>query len=294
MINEPRTYRRPPIQLILIIAMLVIFSIGLLIAGFQIGYYLLIPFALLLGIIFLTLVYSMTQKTIISDDGISTSTLWGAKSLRWSEVNRVAGRGNGIKLHNFDGDVTVIPSSQLPGYEEVVEWIGIKRPDLFNPMEYGEMRRGTSVPILLVAMAFLLFSTLMVFGRAFSHTSQTPEILFMPMFLVVIIFIVFLGLVLSSPQSMILDGKNLFIKYLFSEKTLPADEIEAVELRFTQTRNGKNYFVMLTRKNGKALRISGLNPGPSIVYLVLKNWHKKNVEIGQPSQQNFYTPTTFH
>ena len=281
MINEPHTYRRPPIQLILAIAMLVIISIGMFAAGSQIGYYFLIPFALFLGIVFLTMLYSMTQKTTISDDGISAQTFMGEKSLRWGEVHHISGRGNGIKLHNFDGDVAVVPSSQLPGYEEVVEWIGIKRPDLFNPLEHGEMKRGLSVSILLVALALPLFSTLFVFGKALYRTPQAPEILFMPMFLVLIIFIVLLGLILFSPQSMNLDGKKLFVKYLLSEKTLPADEVASVELRYTQTRNGKNYFIMLTRKNGKALRISGLNPSLPIVYLVLKNWHKKNAEFGR-------------
>jgi hypothetical protein len=108
----------------------------------------------------------------------------------------------------------------------------------------------------------------------------------MPLLFIVIIFIVFFVVTLFQPQSVTLDGKSLRLKYLSGEKTLLADEIVSVELRFTQTRNGKNYFVLLTQTNRKSLRISGLNPSLPIVYLVLKNWHKKNSIIGLTTQQN--------
>jgi hypothetical protein len=286
MINEPRIYRRSPIQLIVIIVLLGIFSIGFLTTISQIGYVFLIPFAIFLGIVLLTVLNSMTQKTTISDDGISTQNFLGGKSLRWNEINRVSGRGYVIKLHNFDGDMTVFPSPQLPGYEEVVDWIGIKRPDLFNPLEYGEIKRGWLGLVPLVVLALVLAGTFVGFGIAFSKTPQSPDILYMPMFFVAIIFIVFLGLSLFSPQLLTLDGKSLFVKYLFGEKTLMADEITSVELRYTQTRNGKSYFILLTQTNRKSLRISGLSLSLPIVYLVLKNWHKKNAAIGLTNQQN--------
>jgi hypothetical protein len=285
MINEPRTYRHSPIQLILVIILLGIFSIGALMAISQAGYIFLIPFALFLGIIFLTVLYSMTQKTIISDDGISAQTIFGEKPLRWSEISRVSGRGYAIKLHNFDGDVTVAPSPQLPGYEEVVEWIGIKRPDLFDPLEYGEMKRGMPALALIVALMVVLIGVAVVFGLLYLSTPETSMSIFMPLIFIIIIFIVFFVVILFQPQSVTLDGKSLCLKYLFGEKTLLADEISSVELRFTQTRNGKNYFVLLTQTNKKSLRISGLNLGLPIVYLTLKNWHKKNT-IGLTTQQN--------
>jgi hypothetical protein len=92
----------------------------------------------------------------------------------------------------------------------------------------------------------------------------------------VIIAAIFFGVAFSSPQSVTIDGRSLFIKYLFSEKTLPANEIASVGLSFTQTRNGKNYFVALNLMDKKIVRISGLNPSLPVVYLVLKNWHRKN------------------
>jgi hypothetical protein len=188
MINEPRTYRHSSIQLILVIVLLGILSISFLAAISQIGYIFLIPFALFLGIIFLTALYSMTQKTILSDDGISTHTIFGGKSLRWSEISRVSGRGHAIKLHNFDGDMMVVPSPQLPGYEEVVEWIGIKRPDLFNPLEYGEMKKNWLTLASLVVLTFSFVSVFVGLGISLSRSPRIPDIVFLPLILSAVIF----------------------------------------------------------------------------------------------------------
>lgn len=273
--NEPKVYQHKPFQLILLIILFIFLIVFLF---FNIGMdetYILIPFGIFLGLMFLISLYSMTVKTIISDTEISTQSILGTKSLSWGEISRVSGRGNAIKLHNMDGDVTVTPSQQLPGYDQVIEWIGAKRPDLFDPLVYGEMKKGWFIlfPAVLIVVLFiagLLGSGLMLFNR-----SETPVTIFMPLLFITVIALVFFGVVLSSPQSVMLDGKSLLVKYFFSEKTLLADEIASVELRFTQTKNGKNYFVQLNQTNKKSLRISGLNISLPIVYLVLKNWHGK-------------------
>ncbi|MBV5350438.1 hypothetical protein JZU71_04760, partial [bacterium] len=123
----------------------------------------------------------------------------GGKSLRWSEISRVSGRGYGIKLHNFDGDVAVAPSPQLHGYEEVVEWIGIKRPDLFNPLEYSEMKRGVSTLALIIALVVFLVVGLLVAGTLYFYNTESSMNIFSPLFMIVIIAIVFFGITLSQP-----------------------------------------------------------------------------------------------
>jgi hypothetical protein len=286
MINEPRIYRRSPIQFILVMVVLVIFGIGILTTFPRTEYIALILFALIIGAAFISALYTMTQKTAISDDGISAQTIFGGKSLRWGEISRVSGRGYRIKLHNFDGDVTVTPSAQLPGYEEVVEWIGIKRPDLFNPLEYGEMKRSMSGLVLLVIFMLVLLGAGVALGLLYFSEPGTPVAAFTPLLFIAVVFIVFLGITLFQPQSLTLEGKSLRVKYLFNERTLLADEIASIDLRYSQSRNGKSYFVQLSQTNKKTVRISGLSPSLPIVYLVLKNWHGKNSAIGLTIQRN--------
>ena len=175
--------------------------------------------------------------------------------------------------------MTISPSPQLPGYPEVVEWIGLKRSDLFNPQEYSEMAKSWLNTILMPVMGLLII------GIGFFAYTQASDILF-PFLIFGIIGLIFIGTPLVSAQAVAIQGSSIVIGYLFNQKTLPADEIASIDLRFTQTRNGKNYFIAINLVNRKTIRVSGLNPNLPVVYLVLRNWHKKNLASGQTIQQN--------
>jgi hypothetical protein len=107
-----------------------------------------------------------------------------------------------------------------------------------------------------------------------------------PLIVLFVIIAVFVGMAFFQPRSVILDGKSMSIKYLLSEKTLLADEIQNVQFTFQQSRNGKIYFVLLHLANRKTVRISGLKLSVPILYHVLKNWHKNNPQIRQTNQRN--------
>jgi hypothetical protein len=277
MLNEPRTYHHSPFQIGLIVLVFGILGVFLLTTIGRADYQVLIPLAGFFGIIFLTILYSMIKMTVLSDDEISTQTVLGAKSLRWSEISRVSGGGYAIKLHNFDGDVTVAPSPQLPGYEEVVEWIGIRRPDLFNPLEYGKMAKSWAGMISLPVIGLLII------GMGFFILTQANDT-FVPFVILIIVGVVVIGTTFTTPQSLMIDGKSLLVKYLLNQKTLLADEIQFVELKHQSSRNGKVYFILLNLISKKSVRISGISPNLPVVYLVLKNWHKKNTTIGLTNQ----------
>jgi hypothetical protein len=275
--NEPRVYKNSPFVFGLLIVMFVVLFGAIFFTGGDIGFsnlIVMIPFALVFGFLFIFLVFTATAQTIISNEEISTKNLLGTKSLTWSQINRVSGRGYRIKLHNFDGDVTVAPSPQLPGYNEVIEWIGVKRPDLFNPQEYSEMKKSWLNTILTPMIGLLII------GIGFFAYTQASDTFF-PFLIFIIIGLVFIGMPLASPQAVTIQGNSILLGYLFNQKTLPANEIVSIDLRFTQTRNGKNYFIAINLVNRKTIRVSGLSPNLPVAYLVLKNWHKKNVPSGQ-------------
>jgi len=273
MLNEPRTYRNSPFQIGLIVVVFGLLGFGVLVAIDQSDYLYLIPIAGFFGLVLLIILYSMTAKTTISDNEISSQTFLGTKRLAWNEISRISGSGNGIKLHNNFGDVTVVPRPNLPGYDEVVNWIGVKRPDLFNQMEYNVMSRNWLNTILFPVLGLVFI------GFGLFTIDQSSDSLF-SFLLFLIIGMVFIGMIFTTPQSITIDGKSLLIKYLLSQRALPVEEIASIDLRYTQTRNGKNYFIAITLKNKKTVRVSGLAPSLPIVYLVLKNWHRKNAAIG--------------
>jgi hypothetical protein len=217
-------------------------------------------------------------KLTISDDEISVQNLLGTKSLRWTEVARASGRGYTIKLSDHDEDVTLSVSPQLPGYEEIVEFIGMKRPEIFNPNEYSEMKRGLGVFV----MAFLVIGVIVGASVVFVYlTMDSPDVSaveYIPLLVFVIVTLVLGGVILSVPRSLTLEGNTMNLKYLFSERSLRADEISRIQLSYTQSRNGKHYYIALHLTNRKTIRLSGLGISLPVAYLVLKTWHRNHTQ----------------
>lgn len=270
MLNEPRTYRHPSFQFGLLFLVFGALAVGLFATWDGADRISTISIAAFFLLVFFFSLYSLTLKTTISNEEISTQSLFGTRTLNWAEINHVSGRGYAIKLHNMDGDVTVAPSPQLAGYAEVVDFIGSKRPDLFSPQDYSEMSRSWYGYILLAVVA------LFVIGTGFFLLTQpgAGTVVFI-FFLIMALFVAYVTF--SMPKSLNLEGDTLFIKYFFGEKSFRAHEIAALSLNYTQTRNGKNYFVRVDLTNKKYTRISGIGPNLPVVLLVLRNWHKKYV-----------------
>lgn len=270
MINEPRTFRHPPFQTVMLVFIFGALAIGLAVSWDGAGDASILPIAAFLVLVFLFSLYSLTMKTTISDEEISTQSLLGTRTLTWAEINHVSGWGHAIKLHNMDDGVTVAPSPQLAGYHEVVDFIGTKRPDLFSPQEYSEMSRSWYGYILMSVIALFVVGTGLFL---LTQAGSTGVIIFL-FFLILALFMAYVTF--SMPKSLNLEGDTLFIKYFFNEKSIRAHEIATLSLNYTQTRNGKNYFVRVDLTNKKYTRISGIGPNLPVVFLVLRNWHKKH------------------
>lgn len=272
--NEPRVFKNSPATLILIVVLFLILIAGILFGvGFDDAAFVL-PLALFALIVFGSVFIAVSSKVTIADDEITVQNILGSRSMRWTEMHRVSGRGYNIKLHNFDGDVTVSPNPGLPGYIEVIDIIGGKRPDLFSPQEYGEMKRGVASLLLMVFLALLMISGLVIYVFFMLNSAETNFSTLSP--LLVFFFIVVFAFIMnfSVPRAVTLGGSSLTLKYLTNEKTLRADEIKFIQLGYTQSRNGKHYYVALHQTNGKQIRLSGLSISLPIAYLVLKNWHQ--------------------
>lgn len=208
-------------------------------------------------------------KTVITEDGIFTRGVFGEKSLRWGEVSRISGKGNEIKLHNFEGDVTLVPSTELPGYEEVIETIGEKRPDLFTATRHLVIKKSVEYGVALPLIAVLTIALGAIIWLQAGDFGIVPFVVFL------VIGMVVLGISVAAPQSVHVEKDSLRIKYFTREKTIPAADIRAVELAYRQSKSSRMYFVRLQIAGGESIRLSGLSPSLPIVYLVLKNWRGK-------------------
>ena len=272
MLIEPRTYRYSTLRLVLLIILLVLLGVGpYMILGGNNSLYILVSFAFI-GLIMLISIYSLTRSTTISNDGISTRSLLGERSLNWGEIDSVSGSGNKIKLHNRDGDVTVAPSPHLPGYPEVIEMIGAKRPDLFNSAEYGKMSRNWMNSLL-----FLVIGIFIIGVGVFLYFDSSETETMMPTIFLAVVGLVFIGSIIMSVQSLKFDGPLLTIRYLLSQTLLKPEEARSIAFGVTQTRNGKSYHILILTAHNRTIRFSGIGPSLPIVYLVLKNWQQGHV-----------------
>lgn len=267
--NEPRTYRHSPLLFVILLIVFIIAAAAvfpLLFTGQ--AFFLLIP-AAFLGAILLFGLYFLTSATVVSDTEIASRRLWGTHALRWTEIHEVSGSRSGIKLKNFDGDVTVLLNSQLPGYEQVIEELARKRADLFASPEFSVLETSRLLNFLqiLFALAFLGFA-----GWIFI---QNESGIWLPalMFAAMALFVLWSGL--STVQSVTMEGSTIVLRYLNKEVTYRADEIQAVTLDFQRTRNGRIYFVRLALKNGRSVRLTNLQVGAAFAYLVIREWHRK-------------------
>lgn len=267
--NEPRVYKNSPATLMVVAVFFIILVVGITVGA------VIDPIAMILVggfgiVVFLIVFLSVSSKATLSDDEITSQNILGSRTLRWTEITRASGSGSGIKLSNEDTTVSINP--QLPGYEEIIEIIGQKRADLFSAQEFSVMRRGLG-SYLGSFIIILMFAGIGVFYFSTANFSSDSLI---SMGFIALFLLIFLWSFLASPQSLTLENNNLQVKYLLGEKNFSADEVAGVFLSFTRSRRGgKRYYVAITSKAGKQIRVSGLNISLPVAYLVLKNWHKK-------------------
>lgn len=215
--------------------------------------------------IYTTLALFPTHKVLISSEEISVVNLFGKRTLKWNEIDRVSGEGNAIKLHNQKGDIVIAPSPYLPKYEEIIEWIGLKRPDLFSHQNHKILSKGFG---RLRWYIFFAFTTI-----AFGVYVYLAYNFFLPLAVSVVIELVFAVISFSVPKFLIIQGDSVVLSYVSTKNILRASEIIAISLGFKESRNWKIYFIVLHLLSGNTIRIYHLDCMP-VAYLVLKNWHK--------------------
>lgn len=269
--NEPRVYKQPLFGVFLS-AIMMMFSCGIIffVSNTLADVWFIIPILGLFGIAFLISLFSYTSKVTITDDEITSSYLFIPKTLRWTEITHVSGRGNRIKLHSEDTTVSINP--RLPDYEEIIRTIGEKRADLF---QLNEENQEISRSFLSFILNFLFGGSIIIFAMYFYFFINEARDAISAL-LIAGLGAMLIGSNLFAVQKIILQGNTMQVKYLLRQTEIKAEEITSVFYGFTQgRRGGKSYYVQISYKENQNFRLSGVNPSLPIAYLVLKNWHKK-------------------
>ena len=224
----------------------------------------------IIGILLFVAIFNATSSVKISSNEIITGRLLGSKSLRWSDIARVSMRGQSLRLHNRDEDVTLSLDSQLDGYPEILDIVFNKRPDLFEVGENNIMTRS-----LLGSIFFLGFGLLLLLASIFLFfTLDEAGIIFG---LVLALFgLILIGSWLLGAQRLELESQTMTIVYLYKKVSYTTSDISSITLKKQRTRNGYVYFVQADLQSGKKLRIPSFKQGSTLTYQILKRWHSKS------------------
>ena len=229
----------------------------------------------IVGVLFVLGIAFAFSTVKISMDGITTTSLLGAKSLMWSEIARVSTRGQSIRLHNRDEDMALTIDSQLGGYVEILDLIFNKRPDLFDLQGDTEMSRSVLGSLALIGIGAIIMGVAVLLLFVVDTLEPVPVLIMFG------IGALFVGIWLFGAQKLQLDSNSMTIVYLYKKTTYTIDEINAISLEKRRTRNGYIYFVQAQLKNGKKVNLPTFKQGSALSCQILKRWHAKGIS-GRP------------
>lgn len=218
------------------------------------------------GVLFVALY--LTTSVGVSESGITTKTVLGTKSVKWSEISDVSSRGSSLKLRNYDGDVVLIINPRLDGSAEILNLIFSKRADLFDINKNNPLLRSfrsnvitLTIGLLLIMLAFLLY-----FYKNYFYISGVLGLLFCLQSLLSWYF---------SPRSIALEDNCLVVNYLNRSLRFSVDDIESIQIGTTQQNQLKSVFIVF--RNKRVMEVAGYKQTPFIIYPVLKQWHQNYV-----------------
>lgn len=229
---------------------------------------------IIIGVIWATLtffigkiIHYFVRWVKITDEEITVQKLFGSKSFRWDEIERISRRGEYLFFHNYDGKTTLSIGSEMNGYAELLELFFKKHAKLFRVLENEPLSwdsRNSNYFMLLYALLF--------FGASiyFFYTAEW------------FLGVGYSGIVIYSlfnwpriTTSIIILDDMFIVTYPFREKSYYARWIEEITLGETKPWGQVSQFVKINLKAGKSIDLRLFPHNGLLAYRRLKRWHKK-------------------
>jgi len=252
----------------------------------------------------------LTSKSIKWSEIVRVS-ICGYHNLRMSSlIGSFSNNGNSLILQGVDENLKLTIATDPKRYLQLVGILFKKRPDLF------ETNKGYVIDFLTTKSTIrekLFWEFLFIASSVFIiyKTGFPPAAWILGIFLSAYFFFSMLGSSINNPFNIVLENNTLRFIYLSGKIVkYPVNEILSIRLEkvwaskskiiystfpYEETLDNKNFgfepsydyytyhnvYVDIKDKNPVILKWSG-----QLIYLILKNWHKRNTSIGQTNQQN--------
>jgi hypothetical protein len=239
-----------------------------------------------INLIFLVSIWMVSVKVEISEDGISSSRMFGVvhSQVKWNDIESVKPAAQGLNLTTRDGS-SVNVTSQVSGYSSVIKILRERRPDLFDITP--SVRAGSGDDGFIQTAS--AFTGEKVFKKGFLGRFGS-YIITIPFFFVCIWTIfadsenmiaasigaaVTFFLILSplfDVFELTVTGNKIKLASMFDEKELAARNIREVKMKSVRSRSVVHHFPALVTDKGKEYTLKGFSEGNEMLYGFLLNW----------------------
>jgi len=241
------------------------FLVSCVVAGWFVGIREFMFFAILIGVGVILLTLFLTFSVNVSNVAIKTRTLFGTKSLQWSEISRISSQGSSLKLHNHDGGGTLSIDPRLDGSAEIFNLIFSKRADLFDAYKNDPIScsHKNNISTLVLGLVFIILSFLLYFYKNY---------FFVPGVLGLWLCIQSLINLYTNPRTITLENNRLVVNYLKKSISYSADDIASFQMGVSPQKQFVDVFMVL--KDKRIMKMPRFKQGYFIFYPVLKQWHE--------------------
>lgn len=254
---------------------------------------------LMLALVFGLSALSVSSKVEVKDTGIRTATLLGSSEIRWNDIASIkpSSTKRRLELVSNTGE-SVRVSTQVKGYEVIVELLRQKRPDLFTAAGPAPAGQG-NFPARVEASPSVADSG-PVSGPEFTETKTFQKSFIKQyglLFVLVPFFFLLVWLAIASAEartasivsavvcvllmlipflqvgSIKVEPNKLTIETFFEQKELTAAQIKEIKMQAVHGRYGRvTNFVHIVPLEGKKYPLGGFSEGEELIYGYLMNW----------------------
>jgi hypothetical protein len=254
---------------------------------------------LVLALLFGLSALSVSSKVEVSDTGIRTGTLLSSAEIRWNDIASIkpSSTKRRLELVSNTGE-SVKVSTQVKGYNMIVELLRQKRPDLFTAA--GAAPAQQSIFPARVDSSPSLSDSRPVSAPAFTETRTFQKSFIKQyglLFMLIPLVFLFAWLALASAEartasiisavvcvlfmlipflqvgSIKVEPNKITIETFFEQKELAASEIKEIKMQAVRGRYGRvTNFVHIVPIEGKKYPLGGFPEGEEVIYGYLMNW----------------------
>jgi hypothetical protein len=229
----------------------------------------LIPIAIAVTVYFWWSIF----RVEVSDHEISTFRIGQKRSIRWDEIGDVRSKAleNDLLLTSRDGEKKLKISSQIVGYDEVVDQLRKKCPDLWKnePLRIFHQSIGSPVFMALFALLFAVVGTKGIIEKDSIFSS-----LVLLAFALVVIAILSRIIWLAEIQN-----DELCLRTVWGEQKIKVSEIKNIRLAGQDMGYSTvTHFVIIELVNNKSVRLGNFREGIPMLYNSLKSWFEEYLQ----------------